>query len=136
MTRTNRLFPKYVKLEIDPDNPPSDLYERGSRRCLKCSMRWPAYSIFLPTPCCNQNAELIQDPPDVTWAKAVQMLHQMRFERYYEKWNDNVTDEVILFDDSIEIPLFDFDEEQLREGLEEIDRIVGEQRVNDESTEV
>lgn len=129
MSRKDRLFPKYVKLEIHPENPPADLYERGSKRCAKCGTHWPAYSIFLPTPCCNQNAESTDHPPDMPWFVAVKKLHSSRFERYYEKWNDDVTDESILFDPNIEIPLTDVEEEQLREGLEEIDRLIGEERI-------
>jgi len=131
MSRQDHIFPKYVTLEISSDNPPSDLYEKGSRKCAKCGVLWPAYTIFVPTPCCNRSADLSSKPPDISWADAVKKLHKSRFERYYEKWNDDVTDEGILFDPSIELPLFEYEEEELRQGLEEIDRLIGEQSVND-----
>jgi len=124
MSRKDRKFPKHIVLKIDGENPPADLWERGSRRCIKCGTQWPAYSIFNPSPCCNANAAVIPEAPSMTWSEAVKRLLFARFERYYEKWNDDVTDEALLFDESIDA--FPISEDDLREGLAEIDRLIGE----------
>jgi hypothetical protein len=126
MSRKNNIFPKYVKLKIDKDNPPADLWERGARRCLKCRAQWPAYSIFNPSPCCNASTEVLpNESSHLTWSESVEKLLEVRFERYYDKWNDNVTDEELIWDRSIEDDL-PMDEEALKQGLEEIDRLTGE----------
>jgi hypothetical protein len=126
MSRKNNTFPKYLKLTIDPDNPPEDLWERGSRKCAKCGVQWPNYSIFHPSPCCNQSTYVQPGDPEMTWPTAVKRLLAARFERYYEQWNEDVTDEEIMWDDSIE-DNFPIDEQALRQGMEEIDRLIGEE---------
>jgi len=123
MSRKDKTFPKYVKLKIDKDSPPADLWERGARKCLKCNSLWPSYSIFNPSPCCNVTTEVLpSETPFTTWSESVEKLLEARFERYYDKWNDNVTDEEILWDESIQDD-FPIDEEDLKKGLEEIERL-------------
>jgi len=61
----------------------------------------------------------------MTWAEAVKRLLKARFERYYEKWNDDVTDEALVWDETID-DNFPINEEDLRQGMEEIERIIGE----------
>jgi hypothetical protein len=61
----------------------------------------------------------------MTWGEAVVKLLHARFERYYEKWNDDVTDEALLFDTTLD-DRFAISENDLREGLDEIDRLIGE----------
>lgn len=125
MSRKTQTFPKYVKLKIDQDSPPADLWERGSRKCQKCDTKWPCYSIFNPSPCCDSNTEVLTSDPEMTWREAVKRLLKGRFERYYEKWNDDVTDEALVWDQSID-DNFPIREEDLRQGLEEIERLISE----------
>lgn len=125
MSRKNNTFPKYVKLKIDAENPPADVWERGSRKCVKCQTQWPSYSIFNPSPCCDASTEVNTNTPHMTWGEAVKRLLIARFERYYEKWNDNVTDEALMWDQSIEDG-FPIDEESLKQGMEEIERLISE----------
>lgn len=125
MSRKDGTFPKYVKLKIDKNSPPADLFERGSRKCIKCDTHWPCYSIFNPSPCCNANTAPVEGTPSMTWVEATRQLLLARFERYYEKWNDDVTDEALLFDATLE-DRFPINEDDLREGMDEIDRLIGE----------
>jgi len=125
MSRKNKTFPKYVKLKIEKDSHPADLWEKGSRRCSKCNTQWPAYSIFNPSPCCNANTAVVDASPHMTWSEAVKQLLDARFERYYDKWNDDVTDEALLWDESIEDG-YPISEEDLRDGIVEIERLIGE----------
>lgn len=125
MSRKNKTFPQYVVLKIDPQSPPEDIWERGARRCIKCGTQWPNYAIFSPSPCCGGACGTVQSEPHMTWAEAVKSLLHARFERYYARWNDNVTDEELMWDESIEIP---FDEEAFQQGMEEIERLIGESK--------
>jgi hypothetical protein len=129
MSRKDQTYPKYVKLKIDPDVPPNDLWERGSRQCVSCGINWPNYSIFNPSPCCDQPTNIVEATSELTWAESVKKLLNSRFERYYEKWNEQVTDEALLFDDSVEIPSFDIDKSQYEEGMAEIERLIGESKI-------
>jgi len=61
----------------------------------------------------------------MTWSEAVKQLLDARFERYYDKWNDDVTDEALLWDESIEDG-YPISEEDLRDGIVEIERLIGE----------
>lgn len=126
MSRKDNIFPKYVKLKIDPKNPPHDLWDRGARKCGKCGTNWPNYAIFDPSPCCDNHTSAVEGAPELPWTEAVKKLLFARFERYYDKWNEDVTDEAILWDRSIEIPSFTIDEEEFQKGLQEIDRLIGE----------
>lgn len=126
MSRSDNIFPKYVKLKIDATNPPHDLWERGGKNCVACGIKWPNYSVFNPSPCCNATTSVVQVGPEMPWTEAVKRLLKARFERYYEKWNDSVTDEALLWDESIEIPTFEIDEKAYQNGLAEIDRLINE----------
>lgn len=126
MSRTNNTFPKYVKLKVDAANPPHDLWERGGRKCVKCGINWPNYSIFNPSPCCDATTGVVQNSAEMPWSEAVKRLLNARFERYYEKWNEDVTDEALLFDSSIEVAGIVIDERELQSGMAEIERLIGE----------
>lgn len=131
MSRKDSVYPKHVKLKIDPKNPPADLFERGSRRCVKCGTQWPNYSIFTPSPCCEGASQNIATPPHMTWEESSRLLLHARFERYYEKWNDDVTDEAIIYDESIKAEIA-IDPELLAQGLEEIEVIIGNKQMSTE----
>jgi len=62
----------------------------------------------------------------MVWVEAVSKLLHARFERYYNQWNDDVTDEAIVYDESIKAE-FPIDPDMLAQGLEEIERITGAQ---------
>lgn len=127
MSRSDGSFPEYVKLKIDLKNPPEDMWDRGSRICQKCAMKWPGYAIFQPSPCCAAPTVASPEDPQMTWGEAVRGLLRSRFERYYAKWNEDVSDEALLWDESIVLETtFPLDEEALNEGMEEIERIIGE----------
>jgi hypothetical protein len=134
MSRKDSVFPNYVPLKVDPNDPPADVFERGSRRCQKCGTQWPNYGIFSPTPCCGSPSQQIPHVPHMTWKEAVKKLLHARFERYYTQWNDDVTDEAIVYDESIEVNT-PIDPEMLAQGLTEIERIVGD-RPKSSSTEL
>jgi hypothetical protein len=110
MTRSDGKFPVYKKLKVDPKRPPEGWRDNGARRCLACGKGWPNMPIFAPSPCCGQQAGIVVDAnPDVTWPEAVHALLQARFERFYQQWNEDATDEDLLYS-----------EEEIEKSLDEI----------------
>jgi hypothetical protein len=98
MTRSTGRYPSYVKISLDPELPP-DGWNEGIRRCMSCKKAWPNLGIFSPSPCCNVHAGISMGEelhPDMTWSAAVKALLIYRFEKYYERWNEGLSDEDLV----------------------------------------
>lgn len=90
-----------------------------------CNKDWPNISVFSPSPCCNAQAGVVATAqPEMTWGRAVKELMYFRFERYYENWNEGVTDEEMTWLDLGEMP---YTEHEYVEGIKEIERIISQQ---------
>lgn len=123
MPRSDGRFPRYEKLDIDPDTRPPgyDNFTYGSRRCVECDKRWPNSDYFNPSPCCSKPTKVFDMSPSMSWREAVKVLNEARFERYYEAWNENVTDEELDID--VRLPV---KEEDVQAGMTVIDQIIEE----------
>lgn len=122
MSRSTNIYPSYVKLDLDQRKPPEG-WRDGVRRCIICDRNWPNLPIFVPTPCCNAVGGIVLDAnPDMTWPEAVSALFHFRFERYYDKWNEGITDEQMKWID-IDLPVSD---EEMSEGMQEIDAFLNQ----------
>lgn len=120
MSRSDHTYPSYVKLDIDHQRPPTG-WKDGSRRCGACGKNWPNLGMFSPTPCCNAQGGIVSDgTPDVTWPEAVSALLHFRFEKYYDRWNEGVTDEQIKWVD-IHTGISDA---EMSEGMKEIEQLI------------
>lgn len=92
MSRSDGRFPKYNKLEVDAAQWPEAYYDK-SQKCAECGTAWPHPHIFKPSPCCDAPTKLQHGPPDMRWPDALKLLHEARFERVYEQWNEGKSDE-------------------------------------------
>lgn len=63
----------------------------------------------------------------MSWAEAVSALKQSRFERYYERWNEGVTDEQLVWMNPVEVP---YSEQELEKGLDELNSFLDEVQSN------
>lgn len=98
MSRSNGEFPTYKKLNIDPDEWPADYFDTA-RQCVGCAFLWPHPHIFDPSPCCNVETELVEGSPDIRWPDAVKRLHQARFSRWYDEYNEGLEDEQLAWEE-------------------------------------
>lgn len=122
MTRSNGSFPTFTKTDLDPRSPKTG-WNVGCRRCMQCGKNWPNISAFSPSPCCNTQSGIVGDgTPEMDWSSAVKQLLSLKFERLYERWNEGVSDEQLMWltppDKSLVSEL------EISEGLDEIDRII------------
>lgn len=92
MSRSDGEFPKYQRLEIDENEWPVDYWE-SHRRCSSCGAKWPDTVAFAVSPCCGNPTTRDSGPPDLRWDKAISALKHREFEKFYEEWNEGVSDE-------------------------------------------
>lgn len=92
MSRSDGQFPPYTKLQLDPNEWPSDFFTK-SRECVECGFLWPHPHVFDPTPCCNAGANIVDVAPDIRWPDALKRLLEARFNLWYEEYNDGLADE-------------------------------------------
>jgi hypothetical protein len=123
MPRSDGKYPHYVKLDVDPHNPP-DGWDEGCRRCIVCKKNWPNIAVFSPSPCCNQQAGIVADGmPDVNWKEAVHYLLHSKFDKFYERWNEEATDEELRW---ISVEDFPVSEQEMNEGMQEIEALIAD----------
>lgn len=121
MGRSNGTFPSYVRLDLDHRQPP-DGWKDGARKCIECGRNWPNVAAFVPTPCCDKVGGIVMDAvPDMTWPEAVSALLHFRFNRYYEKWNEGMSDAELNW--SQEFPVND---DEVSEGMKEIEEFLSD----------
>jgi hypothetical protein len=118
MSRSDGQYPPYTKLEIDADRWPENYYDK-TRQCAGCGMLWPHPHLFEPSPCCNCETEVIDGAPDIRWPDAVKRLHEARFERWYDEYNDDLADEQLAWEDVISHG--EFDEQKAQMAIEAIE---------------
>lgn len=101
MSRSDGSFPSYTKYNVDPDQwPPS--YWDHSYRCKQCATHWPQTPFFVVSPCCDAPTGKADDPPDMRWPEAIEALHHARFDKLYEEWNEDKSDEDLSIDAAFE----------------------------------
>lgn len=114
MSRSTGTFPRYTKLEISPNDWPKNYYN-SCRYCEVCEFNWPASHLFIDCPFCGERTDIDDaNPPDIRWPDAINHLLNARFEKFYEKYNEDLTDEQLIWEDKIE----DFDFKALDSELE------------------
>jgi hypothetical protein len=122
MTRSDGSFPSYKKIAYSKDTP-EDYYSNDALRCGVCEKLWPNYKEFQPeSPCCGAPMILAKNKsPDMTWPVAVKALIYHKFERFYEKWNEDATDAELEWGETGKVVV---SEKDVAEGMQEIDRII------------
>jgi len=100
MSRSDGRMPAYIPLDIDKDLWPANYWD-NSRRCTgeNCGLKWPDTHLFTTSPCCKSNTIREEGPPDIRWPEAVSRLLHLRFERFYEEWNEGRSDEELAWED-------------------------------------
>lgn len=101
MSRSDGKFPSYHKYKLDPEIWPHEYWDH-SYRCSNCATHWPANAFFAKTPCCEASVEKTTEPPDMRWPDAIMRLNEARFERLYDEWNENKSDEDLSVDSVLE----------------------------------
>ena len=101
MSRRDGVFPPYVKLDLDKEvwQPKLPDYYDQSRCCNNCGTGWPNLDYFRMSPCCNDITTIVPGGPDMRWPDAVDALQKFRFEKYYDKYNDGLSDEELAFEE-------------------------------------
>lgn len=123
MSRSDHTFPSYIKIDLDPDKPKAG-WDSGCRRCSKCSMSWPNVPVFSPSPCHNVAAGIVKSAkPEMSWHDAVLALFKARFDKYYEKWNEGLSDEELYWTNT-ESKVSDA---EISEGMKEIEKMISEE---------
>lgn len=125
MSRSDGKIPSYTKLKLDPDTWPENYWEK-SCRCAKCGTAWPYSLYFNPTPCCGQTSVMQMEPPDMRWPEAVRALLDARFERFYEEWNEGVSDDLLRED----LREDELDENKISQAVDEFVDDVAKERSN------
>lgn len=93
MSRSTGSFPHYTKIDVDPNEFPKD-YWNASQVCPNCETRWPSSHLFSITPCCGEKATVdTHAAPDMRWPDAIKSLLTVRFENFYEKYNEGKSDD-------------------------------------------
>lgn len=119
MSRTDGQFPPHIKLDYDKNTPPEG-WNNGARRCIACKKDWPNMPEFSPSPCCDQQAGTVMDTvPDMNWRVAYAELLKFRFEKYYEKWNDGVSDVELCWNHNEQVS-----DQEISEGLEKLNALI------------
>lgn len=109
MSRSNGTFPRYIKLDVDPDQWPTN-YFSSCQYCEVCEMRWPASHLFSICPRCAEKTEVdTHNAPDIRWPDAIRELLTARFEDFYEQYNEGLTDEQLAWDEVKQTAPYDFD---------------------------
>lgn len=122
MSRSDQIFPSYIKLDLNPDQPKAG-WEDGCRRCQRCGKSWPNLSVFSPSPCCNVASGIVKTAkPDMSWHDAVMKLIHVKFERFYEKWNEGLTDEELYWTNTES----NVSDDEISEGMQEIEKLISE----------
>jgi len=98
MSRTDGKFPGYTKLDISAEDWPDKYWEK-SRACAECGYRWPYPHLFQPSPCCGAFTTLIDEAPSLRWPEAVSRLFHERFEKFYDEYNEGLTDDKLDWED-------------------------------------
>lgn len=98
MSRYDGSFPKYVKLDLHSDEWPLGYWDQA-RECSSCGFHWPHPHLFEPSPCCNEPTNLIDGSPEIRWPEAISRLLLARFNRWYEEYNEGVSDEQLPWED-------------------------------------
>jgi hypothetical protein len=124
MSRSDGTFPSYSTIEISAIDPP-DGWNDGARKCRACGKNWPRVRHFSPSPCCGVEAGIVTTSrPDMTWDIAAKALLNSRFEKYYERWNEGITDEQIAW---VTTEGETFSDADFAQGLEEIERLCSQE---------
>jgi len=98
MPRSNGKFPKYEKVDIDPEVWPSKYWD-SSRVCPSCNIHWPNLDLFEMSPCCDVQTEVDDTAPDVRWPDAVKAFLAGQFNNLYERYNEGRTDQELVFEE-------------------------------------
>lgn len=117
MSRSDGKFPAYTKLEIDSEKWPPNYFDKA-RQCIGCGLLWPHPHLFDPSPCCDCETTVVENMPDMRWPEAVKRLHQVRFDRWYDEYNDGLEDEQLAWEEVISHG--ELDEEKAKEAIEAI----------------
>lgn len=121
MSRSDGSFPSYVKMDLDPQQPRPG-WNKGCRRCSNCGRNWPNVAVFSPSPCHDVDAGIVStSAPDMTWSVAVHELLDAKFEKYYDRWNEGLSDEELYWtvDSSTSVS-----ESEINEGMKEIENLL------------
>jgi len=118
MSRSDGKFPVYTRLDIDVEEWPQGYYEKA-RQCEGCGLKWPHPHVFDVSPCCDAKTMLIEDAPDMRWPDAVKALHEARFTRLYEEYNDGVQDDQLDWDGVLSHG--ELDEKKVEEAINKIE---------------
>ncbi len=109
MPRSDGKFPKYHRVDIDPEIWPNKYWD-ASRWCPSCETHWPHIFIFAKSPCCGIETEIDEEnAPDMRWPDAVKAYLTSRFEHLYDKYNEGLSDQDLVYEDAKEQADFDFD---------------------------
>ena len=108
MARSDGNFPVVSRLDIDPKIWPQKYYA-ASQVCRECETAWPISHLFAPSVCCDAPTRTSNNAPDMRWPEAVSSLLTARFDRYYDEYNEGVSDAELVLD-----------EEAVRTGIEEL----------------
>jgi hypothetical protein len=117
MSRHDGSFPEYTKIDVSPDEWPLGYWEKA-RECTGCGFNWPHPHLFEPSPCCNEPTNLIDGTPGLRWPEAVAKLLSVRFERWYDEYNEGVSDEQLPWEDLKTNG--DFDEDKAKAEVEQL----------------
>lgn len=132
MSRSGGVFPKYTRLDIDPEKSPPGFWSSGARKCMNCEKLWPSHDAFKQSPCCNtetNRCKRVHDldhpgamkdaVPSMTWREAYYELMEFRFELLYFIWNEGVTDEQLYL-----LPTEEVDEQVVLAEMASIDDLL------------
>lgn len=116
-TTKNRKYPEYNKLDIDSEVVPENYYD-SSAVCKGCGTRWPNIGFFNKRSlCCYTEITISSIQPDFTWKDAVSKLNHIRFEVFYEKFNNGLNETEQLW---LGTPL-DVSDKDVRNIMKEVD---------------
>ncbi len=93
MGRSTGVFPRNIRLDIDPAKWPDNYYDR-SYQCTECGENWPHTHLFsAKSMCCDANTQSKKESPSMRWPDAVFSLLSKRFDRFYDEYNEGITDD-------------------------------------------
>jgi len=109
MSRSKGTFPRYSKVDVDPELWPLRYWD-ASRFCESCGTRWPNTHLFSKCPTCDIGTTIDEhSAPDMRWPDAVKSYLASRFEKLYERYNEGRTDQELIYEDEKKSEDFDFD---------------------------
>lgn len=100
MGRLNGTYPSYSRLKFDPEIWPDHYWDK-CRECTNCEeICWPALDEFKTSPCCTAPTKVVEGiSPNIRWPEALKQLLTFRFDTWYDKYNENVSDERLHWED-------------------------------------